>query len=194
MVTGVRPVTGDSSYAVMNAHLYTIPRAPSAVNPNIPEPLSLIILRAVEKAKESRFQSAGEFSESLKIVKSRLMAFETRRPSVTPAAELLATEIAVPPVKTPVALATPTPVSTQFVSTSASGTGQTSQSGSSHVQFDPERLQQLTRELASFVGPMAKVLVNRAAKKAQTWKQLYDVLAPEVPEGAERKRFLSKRP
>jgi serine/threonine-protein kinase len=71
------------------------------------------------------------------------------------------------------------------------GTGTT---GQASVQFDPERLERLTRELAAFVGPMAKVLVNRAAKKAQTWKQLYDVLAPEVPEGAERKQFLSKRP
>jgi serine/threonine-protein kinase len=62
------------------------------------------------------------------------------------------------------------------------------------MRFDPERLEKLTRELASFVGPVAKVLVSRAAKKAQTWKQLYDALAPEVPEGAERKQFLSKRP
>jgi hypothetical protein len=41
---------------------------------------------------------------------------------------------------------------------------------------------------------MAKLLVGRAAKKAASWKQLYDLLATEVPEGPERKRFLSKRP
>jgi serine/threonine-protein kinase len=62
------------------------------------------------------------------------------------------------------------------------------------MKFDPERLEKLTRELAAFVGPVAKVLVSRAAKKAQTWRQLYDALAPEVPEGSERKQFLLKRP
>jgi hypothetical protein len=52
----------------------------------------------------------------------------------------------------------------------------------------------LTRELAAFVGPMAKVQVSSAAKKAQSRNQLYDALAPEVPEGTESKQFLLKRP
>jgi len=41
---------------------------------------------------------------------------------------------------------------------------------------------------------MARVLVNRAAKKAQSWNQLYEVLALEIEEPAERKQFLSHRP
>jgi hypothetical protein len=41
---------------------------------------------------------------------------------------------------------------------------------------------------------MAKVLVKKAAKKALSWRQLYDALAQEVPEGTERKQFLLKRP
>jgi serine/threonine-protein kinase len=160
MTTGVRPITGDGSYAVMNGHLHTIPRAPSSVNPRLPEPLSLAILKAMEKPKEGRFQTARGFAESLIAVRSRVAA------TVAPPASL-----PVPHIQE--AVVTPTP---------------------SGVRFDPERLEKLTRELASFVGPVAKVLVSRAAKKAQDWKQLYDALAPEVPEGAERKQFLSKRP
>jgi len=165
MTTGVRPITGDGSYAVMNGHLHTIPRAPSSVNPRLPELLSLAILKAIEKSKEGRFQSARGFTESLMAVRSRMGA----------APVFQETQLATPPVPTPPipAVVTPAP---------------------SGIRFDPERLEKLTKELASFVGPVAKVLVSRAAKKAQTWKQLYDALAPEVPEGTERKQFLSKRP
>jgi hypothetical protein len=60
-------------------------------------------------------------------------------------------------------------------------------------QFDPAGLERLTKELAVYVGPSARVLVSRSAKSAQTWKQLYDSLAEEVPAGEERKHFLAKR-
>jgi hypothetical protein len=61
------------------------------------------------------------------------------------------------------------------------------------VSFDAENLDRLAKALAVYVGPMARVLVSRAAQQAQTWKQLYDTLAEEVP-ASERKSFLAKRP
>lgn len=186
MATGVRPITGEGSYSVMNAHLHTIPRAPSSVNPRVPELLSLAILRAIEKDKAERFQSARAFAESLAAVRSRMTGGEAQSVSWPSAPNLQETELATPPIRTPVVV-TSRPTSTPS-GTPSSGTGQMT------ARFDPERLEKLTRELASFVGPMAKVLVSRAAKKAQTWKQLYDALAPEVPEGTERRQFLSKRP
>jgi serine/threonine-protein kinase len=173
MATGVRPITGEGSYAIMNGHLHTIPRAPSSVNPQLPEPLSLAILKAIEKAKESRFQTARAFADSIAAVRSRMAGAGT--PPARPMPQYQETELAVPPVRTP----------------SPSGSTPPAPTG---MRFDPEGLEKLTRDLAAFVGPMAKVLVSRAAKKAQTWRQLYDALAPEVPEGAERSQFLSKRP
>jgi serine/threonine-protein kinase len=62
------------------------------------------------------------------------------------------------------------------------------------LSFEAAGLERLTRELANYVGPMARVLVNRAAKKAQSWKQLYEAVALEIEEPAERKQFLSHRP
>ena len=198
MATGVRPIGGDTSWAVMNGHLHTIPRAPSAVNPAVPEALSLAILMAIEKDKNHRFQSARAFSDSLLAVRSRLGSAQGNAwaPHLSPGhklGELEPTEPATPAQSglekpqghsSPAATATPPPASTPVYATGHSAT----------VRFDPERLEKLIQELASFVGPVAKVLVNRGAKKAQTWRQLYDALAPEVPEGAERKKFLSKRP
>ncbi len=63
-----------------------------------------------------------------------------------------------------------------------------------NLSLDSEGLDRLTRELAPYLGPMSKVIVKRAAAKASSWKQLYDALASEIPDGPERKKFLSKRP
>jgi eukaryotic-like serine/threonine-protein kinase len=62
------------------------------------------------------------------------------------------------------------------------------------IPFEAAGLERLTRELANYLGPMARVLVNRAAKKAQSWNQLYELVALEIEEPAERKQFLSHRP
>jgi len=66
-------------------------------------------------------------------------------------------------------------------------------SGPALVLFEPEGLERLTNALAAYVGPVAKVLVSRAAKKAASWDDLYRALAPEVPAGRDRDRFLASR-
>jgi serine/threonine-protein kinase len=194
MATGARPITGDSSWAVMNAHLNYVPRAPNAVNPNLPPALSTAILKAIEKNPAARFQSATEFSDTLKAVIGHMplqsfelhateLAHSPAAPTPTPETprSLFNPPRATPSHPAPVPLSTPQPSVSESVATRT-------------VRFDPEGLERLTRELATYVGPMAKLLVGRAAKKAASWKQLYDMLGAEVPEGPERKRFLSKRP
>ncbi len=188
MVTGTRPITGESSWAVMNAHLHHVPRPPIVVNPNLLPALSLAILKAIEKNPAGRYQSASEFSDALKTARTRLSLSHASSPAGVRQFDLHATELASQPAAAHPAitmLQTPPPASTPPAREgSASRTG----------RFDRDGLERLTRELAAYVGPMAKLLVSRAAKKASSWKQLYDLLATEVPEGSERKRFLSKRP
>jgi len=61
------------------------------------------------------------------------------------------------------------------------------------IRFNSSDLDHLKRELARYVGPVARVIVDRAAKKATNWEQLYNSLAAEIPAGDERKRFLAIR-
>lgn len=68
-----------------------------------------------------------------------------------------------------------------------------SSSGSALVLFEPEGIERLTRTLAGFIGPVAKVLVARAAKKAVSWDDLYQRLATELPSGKDRELFLASR-
>jgi eukaryotic-like serine/threonine-protein kinase len=49
MVTGVRPITGDSSWAVMNAHISVVPRHPAGLNPGLSPSLCSAIMKALEK-------------------------------------------------------------------------------------------------------------------------------------------------
>lgn len=64
---------------------------------------------------------------------------------------------------------------------------------SSSQTFDRGELDRIEEELRFYVGPMAKLLVSRAAKRCTSRKQLYELLAEEVPR-EERARFLAKRP
>jgi len=55
--------------------------------------------------------------------------------------------------------------------------------------WDPALLERAKKELARFIGPIARVLVDEAARKASTPQQLWDVLAAEIPDGADKERF-----
>jgi serine/threonine-protein kinase len=201
MATGTRPIAGDSSWAVMNAHLHQIPRSPSVVNPKLPAAFSLAILKAIEKNPADRYQAASEFSDTLKAIpgllrsENRAYNYRLMQPHATEVADRGAVphDIAKAPgasLHAPVGGANPAAPVTP-VSSPPPGGGAP---GSLGVRFDSDGLERVTRELAIYVGPMARLLVSRTAKKAVSWKQLYDLLATEVPEGPERKQFLSKKP
>ncbi len=80
MVTGEKPITGDTSWAIMSAHVTQIPRAPAAVNPNLSPALSLAILKAIEKRPEDRYQNATEFAEVLNVIRTRLAPAKAAEP------------------------------------------------------------------------------------------------------------------
>ena len=68
MVTGRLPFRGDSGYSLMTAQLQEAPEPPIAVRPDLPKGLSDIILMALAKEPERRFQSATAFRNALKSV------------------------------------------------------------------------------------------------------------------------------
>jgi serine/threonine-protein kinase len=55
----------------------------------------------------------------------------------------------------------------------------------------PELIEQSTRVLLSFIGPIAKIVVRRAATQAPDREQLFLALAEHVTQPAERARFLT---
>jgi hypothetical protein len=67
MVTAQLPFEGDTLYALMMQHMQGTVKPPQEVVPelNIPESLSRVILKAIDKSRDQRFQTAEEFVAAL---------------------------------------------------------------------------------------------------------------------------------
>jgi serine/threonine protein kinase len=72
MATGSLPFKGDTGTALSDAILHKSPTAPARVNPELPIDLERIILRALEKDRELRYQTASDLRAELKRLKREL--------------------------------------------------------------------------------------------------------------------------
>lgn len=65
IMTGKRPFEGKSEFSLMKAHMSEAPRPPIEMNPALPLALNSVILLALAKSPEERFQSADAFRAAL---------------------------------------------------------------------------------------------------------------------------------
>lgn len=68
MVTGTLPFDAETPLAVVMQHVNTPTPQPNSIIPDIPWGLQEVILKAMAKVPEDRFQSAGEFAAALRSV------------------------------------------------------------------------------------------------------------------------------
>jgi hypothetical protein len=66
MLTGLKPFQADTSYSILYAQMNEKPKPPVEVNPAVPPKLNDIVLMAMQKDPEHRFQSADAFRNALK--------------------------------------------------------------------------------------------------------------------------------
>lgn len=81
MATGRPTFRGQTSGELINAILHETPAKPSALNPAIPGNLELIILKALEKERKTRYQSVDDLLEDLgefQTAKRRRAAWKAR--------------------------------------------------------------------------------------------------------------------
>jgi eukaryotic-like serine/threonine-protein kinase len=60
--------------------------------------------------------------------------------------------------------------------------------------WDPAVLENVRKNLAVYVGPMAKVLVSRAARNTRNLESLYCAPPTEILSPADREKFLRSQP
>ncbi len=84
MVTGRVPFEGDTPLSIAVQHRSDIPKDPRKLNTQIPEDLSRMILKCLEKDKEKRCQSAGELRSELTRIEKGIPTTERVAPKRKP--------------------------------------------------------------------------------------------------------------
>lgn len=65
LLTGEKPFQGNSLHAIMHKIVNSIPESPSSMNPAVSTELDAVILKALSKLPDQRYQTAGEFLHAL---------------------------------------------------------------------------------------------------------------------------------
>jgi serine/threonine-protein kinase len=232
MLTGRRPIQGDSEYAIMNAQLQQMPAPPAAVIAGLPVGLSEIVMKALAKDPAMRYQSATEFQAALTNLGGSLpetvaMPATATASSLTPAeidrvARRLSASLG--PIARRVAEDAarrfPTPAEVvaylaeqipdaaeraKFLATAGADTGSASgirppithsapsQPGTpSAANWEPALLDRLAGQLAAYVGPLARIIVKKAAKTASDEPSLIAALAAEIASDSDRRKFFAE--
>ncbi|SMO46658.1 Serine/threonine protein kinase [Melghirimyces algeriensis] len=68
MVTGEIPFDGDSAISIAMKHLQEPVRDPAKLNPNVPQSIHHVIMRALEKDPDDRYPSIRDMKEELDVI------------------------------------------------------------------------------------------------------------------------------
>ena len=169
MVAGRPPfdATGaGAAYTIIAAHLHQTPQSPAEVNPQLPADLVSAVLKALAKNPADRFQTAEQFLAALQSVQ-----VDTVRLNET-VTVVIESKQALPPEQPP----EPAPA------------------GAAVSVYSNDQLERAAKDLASYIGPIARMLVRRAAAECHGIEELYQSLAKEISSAGKREQFLAAIP
>jgi serine/threonine-protein kinase len=169
ILTGWLPVKGANNLEIMRAHLNDRPAPPVQLNPNLPPQLSNVLLKSLEKMPDDRFTSAQEFLAALDAVPAtgigEIFSVETRSLQI--------------------------PSGAGQISQRGSGSQQLQQKSGSQVAQFP--LDDISKKLAVYIGPIASVVVRKLAVKCANLDQLYREAATHISSEKDRQTFLQSK-
>jgi len=84
MVTGRVPFEGDTALSLAMKHKSETPKDPKEYNAQIPDGLSNLILKCLEKDKDGRYQSAGEIHSELENIEKGIPTTDREIPTRKP--------------------------------------------------------------------------------------------------------------
>jgi len=84
MTTGKVPFEGDTPFTIGVKHKSEEPKDPKELNSHIPEDLSSLILKCMEKEKDNRYQGAGEVRAELELIEKGIPTTERKVPPRKP--------------------------------------------------------------------------------------------------------------
>jgi eukaryotic-like serine/threonine-protein kinase len=163
LLTGVLPITGSTNYEIMLGHMQRVPAPPNQVNPNVPIALSNAVMRALEKDPALRFATAEEFLAAIHIAPTAVDPYAPTQPL-------------------PSLIPGPRPNSGSLQPRVSSGSGQ---------QSLP--LEEISRKLAVYIGPVAKFVVKKLAAQSDDLDFIFREAAKQIGSDADRAAFLKSK-
>jgi serine/threonine protein kinase len=196
MLTGTLPITGGNNYEIMMAHINQVPVAPQQIAPQVPSVVSDAVMRALAKDPAQRFATAEDFLHALRLTPATSEEGHTyaaplpfppsagARAAIPPAAD---TQAPMPAA----AASTPLPMQTPSGSTLYAKQPQSKSGSSSGLQNF--WLEDISRKLAVYIGPVAKFVVKKLAAKSEDLDFIYREAAKQIPSDSDRAAFLKAR-
>ncbi|MBB5447195.1 MULTISPECIES: serine/threonine-protein kinase [unclassified Paraburkholderia] len=169
MLTGRQPFVGSPA-TIRQKIIKDAPARPSEIVSALPPALDAMVAKALARRPDDRFGSAAQWLASLRSLAVSLAAADDDRTIVTPSAywsasaSLPAHATGVGPAPMPVPSAPP--------------------SWPPAPSWPPEMLARIERQLATQMGPLASLLVRRAATQANDLPTLGAQLAAALPDTA----------
>ena len=199
LLTGTLPIQGANNYEIMMGHINQVPTPPHQLSTKVPIAISDAVMRALAKDPSQRFASADDFLHALRLTPATSQEDHTYAaplampptPSVRgPAAAVTNTPLPGPnaiPVAAAANVPLPMPSPTHNSSLPAQG-----KSGSSSG-LENMSLEDISRKLAVYIGPVAKFVIKKLAAKSEDLDFIYREAAKQIPSDSDRAAFLKAR-
>jgi eukaryotic-like serine/threonine-protein kinase len=184
LLTGDLPIKGANNYEIMMGHINHVPASPHTLASQVPIVISDAVMRALAKDPMQRFGSAEEFLHALRLTPA------TSEEGQTYAAPLPTAPSARGPV--PGTPRTPAPGTPVHLPTHAGPPPSQGKSGSSSG-LENLQLEDISRKLAVYIGPVAKFVVKKLAAKSEDPDFIYREAAKQIPSDTDRAAFLKAR-
>jgi serine/threonine protein kinase len=180
LLTGVLPITGANNYEIMMGHINQVPVPPHQVTPTVPMHVSNAVTRALAKDPAHRFASAAEFLQVL-------------RYNPIPYDDGATYRVPLPARQVDPSAAFTTALPTTGAMKPATTTGSMQQRPLSSSGMQNLTLEEVTRKLAVYIGPVAKFVVKKLAAQSEDMDFIYREAAKQIPSDADRAAFLKAR-
>jgi serine/threonine-protein kinase len=189
LLTGELPIKGANNYEIMMAHINQVPVPPHEIAPLVPLVISDAVMRALAKDPAKRFATAEDFHSALRLT-----------PAPAEGAATFAAPIAATRSSASVKAAQPlsgasklpgqagSPLHTLFSSHSHQP-----RSTASSTWLENLSLDDISRRLAVYIGPVAKFVIKKLAAKSDDLDFIYREAAKEIPSDSDRASFLKAR-
>ena len=165
LLTGTLPFTGASNYEIMVGHMQRMPVPPCQVASQIPIAISDAVMRSLAKDPAHRFATAEEFLHALHLTPS------VREQTVG------------------VTLPLPSPIVP--ASQPSAGSQQQKPPSAGNIQSLP--LEEVSRKLAVYIGPVAKFVVKKLAAQSDDVDYIYREAAKQIGSDTDRAAFLKSK-